>query len=441
MSGCTLQRIALLSTALPSIVFGVMLQPAHCGTTIDPLVGDGVNPVIFYYDYSDDGLTGPQRIYDRTGNTTDTMPPDPEVVSIPPPWDTIGFTSDDLATGLVTEGNGTTGDFVFTSADEDFLLPGARVFDVATTGHGGLTVTHRTLTHQAISDAGGFTFETYLKRTSVGAGGGDPAVTREVIFAPEGTFTIYIVPPNSGVENPNDFTALQVAFRATGNGNPILLPINDVLPQDEWHHVMTVAEVVTPIDPIFGSMELTYKVFIDGVQQGGTIGPNDVLSATCCILGQSPNDETGIGWQEFGNPPDEMVHFHGQLAMTRLSYGVLYDPDEMVNFSLFQPTTPENNGDYNFNGRVDAADYVAWRKTLGQGVTNGTGADGSGDGTVGPEDYAYWRARFGNVVAVGLTFGSAGSVPEPSALLLCFAGFLIATASHRTRFELVTRQA
>jgi hypothetical protein len=404
---------------------------------MDPLEGDGENPVIFYYDYSDDGFTGPQRIYDRTGNTTDTMPPDPQTVSIPPPWDMIGFNSDDLATALVTEGNAVNSDFMFTTAVEDFLLPGARVFDVDATGHGGLTVTHRTLTHQAISDAGGFTFETFLKRTSVGAGSGDPLTPREVIFAPEGAFTIYIVPPNAGVENPNAFTALQVAFRATENGNPILLPIDDVLPVGEWHHVMTIGEVTTPIDPVFGSMNLTYKVFIDGVQQGGTIGPNDVLSATCCILGQSPNDETGIGWQEFGNPPDETVHFRGQLAMTRLSYGVLYDPEEMINFSLFQPATPANNGDYNANGVVDAADYVVWRKTLGQGVPNGSGADGDGNGTIGPDDYTHWRMRFGAVVA-GSGLGAGRAAPEPSAAFLCLCCLVLTANGRRIRHKQFT---
>ena len=53
-------------------------------------------------------------------------------------------------------------------------------------------------------------------------------------------------------------------------------------------------------------------------------------------------------------------------------------------------------GDYNLGGRVDAADYVIWRKTLGQtGVTPYAGADGNGNGQIGPEDYNVWRSNFG----------------------------------------------
>jgi len=71
-------------------------------------------------------------------------------------------------------------------------------------------------------------------------------------------------------------------------------------------------------------------------------------------------------------------------------------------------------GDYNRNNIVDAADYVLWRKTLGQ---TGTGlvADGNGNGSVDVGDYDIWRAHFGQ------SFGGAGagaSIPEPTTLLL-----------------------
>jgi hypothetical protein len=76
-------------------------------------------------------------------------------------------------------------------------------------------------------------------------------------------------------------------------------------------------------------------------------------------------------------------------------------------------------GDYNDNGTVDAADYVAWRKggTLANEVDE--------PGTVNAADYTEWRARFGNPAASG--FGSS-AVPEPSgcsllALALCMLGF------------------
>src|SRR5262249_53506294 len=51
-------------------------------------------------------------------------------------------------------------------------------------------------------------------------------------------------------------------------------------------------------------------------------------------------------------------------------------------------------GDYNKGGQVDAADYVLWRKTQGQSVAKGTGADANGSTVVDQPDYDIWRARF-----------------------------------------------
>ncbi len=61
-----------------------------------------------------------------------------------------------------------------------------------------------------------------------------------------------------------------------------------------------------------------------------------------------------------------------------------------------QTPPPTLLGDYNQNSVVDAADYIAWRKTLGAtGLVAYTGADGSGNGTIDPADYNVWRAHFG----------------------------------------------
>jgi len=72
-------------------------------------------------------------------------------------------------------------------------------------------------------------------------------------------------------------------------------------------------------------------------------------------------------------------------------------------------------GDYNNNGVVDAADYVVWRNggPLQNEVTGVT------PGTVTPEDYDAWRGRFGNNSGSG-----AGAVPEPTSIVLVFAGLV-----------------
>jgi hypothetical protein len=55
-------------------------------------------------------------------------------------------------------------------------------------------------------------------------------------------------------------------------------------------------------------------------------------------------------------------------------------------------------GDYNANGTVEAADYVIWRKTLGESKTPFTRADGSGNGIIDQADYLIWRANFGKTL-------------------------------------------
>ena len=86
-------------------------------------------------------------------------------------------------------------------------------------------------------------------------------------------------------------------------------------------------------------------------------------------------------------------------------------------FRVMLNSAVTNNGDYNGNHVVDAADYTIWRDTLGKSVTPGSGADGNGNGTIDSGDYTYWKSRFG--MSVGSGSGSfSATVPEPAALLL-----------------------
>jgi len=80
-------------------------------------------------------------------------------------------------------------------------------------------------------------------------------------------------------------------------------------------------------------------------------------------------------------------------------------------------------GDFHRDGRVDAADYVGWRKTNGHSVTPGSGADANIDGVVNGADYDSWWANYGNVALQGFgeQFWGVGAVavPEGQSLLLC----------------------
>jgi hypothetical protein len=79
-------------------------------------------------------------------------------------------------------------------------------------------------------------------------------------------------------------------------------------------------------------------------------------------------------------------------------------------------------GDYNFDGAVDAADYVVWRTMLGQ-TGPGLAADGNGDQDVDSSDYRVWRSNFGKA-SPGVSIVSE-IVPEPSTAMLIIAAVTI----------------
>ncbi|MEX0611587.1 MAG: hypothetical protein WD738_19310 [Pirellulales bacterium] len=70
-------------------------------------------------------------------------------------------------------------------------------------------------------------------------------------------------------------------------------------------------------------------------------------------------------------------------------------------------------GDFNFDGTVDAADYVVWRKGLGTTHT--------------PGDYDIWRAHFGETGGSGSTSFAASQspVPEPACSGLAVVGVIV----------------
>jgi hypothetical protein len=58
-------------------------------------------------------------------------------------------------------------------------------------------------------------------------------------------------------------------------------------------------------------------------------------------------------------------------------------------------------GDYNFDGTVDAADYVVWQATRHSAVD--LRANGNGDRVVDQADYDVWWANFGSSLALQMT--------------------------------------
>jgi len=84
-------------------------------------------------------------------------------------------------------------------------------------------------------------------------------------------------------------------------------------------------------------------------------------------------------------------------------------------------------GDYNANGVVDAADYVVWRRRLGQTFQLPNEVPGVSPGMVTTADYDAWRARFGNTSGSGS--GALAAVPEPMSASLLLSGVALAFLS------------
>jgi len=96
-------------------------------------------------------------------------------------------------------------------------------------------------------------------------------------------------------------------------------------------------------------------------------------------------------------------------------------------------------GDFNLDGAVDAADYVAWRR--GVGASSGalySQADADLDGDVDEIDLAQWRSQFGfmrqPLVAGSGSQSALGAIPEPARLALGILAIgLLPTSRRRPR--------
>jgi hypothetical protein len=90
------------------------------------------------------------------------------------------------------------------------------------------------------------------------------------------------------------------------------------------------------------------------------------------------------------------------------SYRNVSSPTQQLSSLGFRVASiPEPDGDFNHDGFVDAADYVAWRKTDGTAV-----------------GYNSWRAHFGEIVGGDSSIATNAVVPEPAAFFLILPAIL-----------------
>jgi hypothetical protein len=111
-------------------------------------------------------------------------------------------------------------------------------------------------------------------------------------------------------------------------------------------------------------------------------------------------------------------------VITNLQFTSLYEANYTVSnvwigdATTMLPPTLTSQGDFNRDGVVTSADYMVWRKTMGQ-TGSSLLADGNGNYVVDSGDLNTWRAHFGMAVSGAAEGSGLAAVPEPAAGLLC----------------------
>jgi hypothetical protein len=182
----------------------------------------------------------------------------------------------------------------------------------------------------------------------------------------------------------------------------------------------------------------TSDVAFIGVQQGTTFSVTPQLAEADDMYGYA---HFGPGEGNVGTDIlDDMGAAPGAIGFTPplasgsftfwLQQGTPPSTTYQLNFNV------QRAGDYNGNGRVDAADYVVWRNTLGS--TSDFRADGSGpagtpDRVIDRLDYNFWKQHYGERPGGGATASDFPTVPEPTSALLVLATIVTLSVTWRHR--------
>jgi hypothetical protein len=141
------------------------------------------------------------------------------------------------------------------------------------------------------------------------------------------------------------------------------------------------------------------------------MGPNDKKGGGVPIVVFFGWDDISIGQFVRESKPQSSR----RTLEVGLSFMMFGDGDGRVEIDYFELVheiveCPTICGDFNYDGTVDAADYVTWRKNDGE-----------------PDGYSLWRTNFRKTLGGGLWQGqqSHQPVPEPRTMLPLFLGAAI----------------
>lgn len=121
------------------------------------------------------------------------------------------------------------------------------------------------------------------------------------------------------------------------------------------------------------------------------------------------------------------------LNLPALPAGLAWDASALLTTGeLAVAAAPLGDADFNGDGTVDGADFVAWQRGFAlTGQTDNANGDANADGVVDAADLAVWQTQFGDSASQPV----ANQVPEPNAivLLVSFALGLVCLTRDRYR--------
>jgi formylglycine-generating enzyme len=164
----------------------------------------------------------------------------------------------------------------------------------------------------------------------------------------------------------------------------------------------------SPPAPMFSGTLPGTAVFTDSMSTSRPTAPADINDAgglsSYGVMAMAGNvwewEETefdllnDLPTADRGNRGGSFLNFSENFLS--VSYRRMGNPTaELINVGFRVASSVSANGDYNTDGRIDASDYVVWRKFVGSHA-----------------EYSTWRGHFGGGI------GTASAVPEPASITL-----------------------
>lgn len=148
--------------------------------------------------------------------------------------------------------------------------------------------------------------------------------------------------------------------------------------------------------------------------------PNSISVNVTNLVGNllAGGDYTLIDYNGVLNNGASSLHLVNVPSDPGYSFNLVNDPvNTLIKLSVTAPTPP---GDWNGDTKINAADYVTWRKDPAS-----FGND--------PNGYVAWRENFSQAAAAGSGLDGPSAVPEPASFVLMLLSMVGLGAMHRRR--------